>query len=71
MGAKYYFKKCLICGRPVNGADQPYICNRCTAEGWIKSPDPDPEKKFGLWKSLWYLITYKPYMKVSRGLTKK
>jgi hypothetical protein len=64
--AKYYFKSCWVCHRPANEADQPNICNRCAKDGWVQSPDPDPERQFGFWKTLWYLITYKQVQRLTK-----
>ena len=58
--AKYYGRKCGVCNHSINGDDHPEICNKCASDGWVKSPNPDPEYKFGFWKTLWHLMSYKP-----------
>jgi len=66
MASEYYGGKCGVCSRSINGDGHPSICNRCTAEGWIQTPDPDPDRQFSFWKLLWYLMTYKPYQRLTK-----
>ena len=63
--AKYYGKKCGVCSRPINGDDHPEVCNRCTSNGWVKSPNPDPNREFGFFKLLWVLMFHKPYQRLT------
>jgi hypothetical protein len=35
-------------------------------DGWVQSPDPDPERKFGFWKTLWHICFYKQVQRLPK-----
>lgn len=64
MGIKYSFESCFVCHRTQGNSHQPDICDSCTNEGYVYAPYPDPQRKAGFWKTLWLMLTYKPYRKI-------